>query len=69
MAADRIDGRKLLLSHRFLALMLGVHRPAVAVAIQALVRKRLITAACEVITITDRKELLKMADGTYTPPL
>ena len=25
MAADRIDGRKLLLSHRFLALMLRVH--------------------------------------------
>jgi CRP-like cAMP-binding protein len=68
MAADRIEGRKLPLSHKFLALMLGVQRPAVTVAAQALVRKGLIKARREIITITDRRGLVTMADGTYAPP-
>ncbi len=68
MAADRIDGRKLPLSHKFLALMLGVQRPAVTVAVQALERKGFIEAGRRVITINNRKGLVKMSTGTYAPP-
>jgi Mn-dependent DtxR family transcriptional regulator len=48
--------------------MLGVQRPAVTVAVQALERKGLIKAGREVITITDRKGLVEMSNGTYLPP-
>ena len=68
MAADRIDGRKLPLAHKFLAIMLGVHRPSVTVALQALERKGLIRAGREVITITDRQGLVRMSNGAYLPP-
>jgi len=68
MAADRMDGKELPLTHRFLALMLGVQRPAVTVVVQALERKGLIKAGREVITITDRKGLVEMSNGSYLPP-
>lgn len=68
LAADRIDGKELPITHKFLALMLGVQRPAVTVAVQALERKGLIKAGREVITITDRKRLVEMSNGTYLPP-
>ena len=38
MADDRLDGPDLPLTHEFLAMMLGVHRPGVTVAIQELER-------------------------------
>jgi len=68
MAADRMDGKELPLTHKFLALMLGVQRPAVTVAVQALEREGLIKAGREVITITNRKRLVEMSNGTYLPP-
>jgi len=68
MAADRIDGHELPLAHKFLAIMLGVHRPAVTVALQALERRGLIRAGREVIAITDRKGLVRMSNGAYLPP-
>ena len=68
MAADRIDGNELPLSHKFLGLMLGVQRPAVTVAVQALVRKGLIRAGREAIAISNRKGLLSLSNGTYLPP-
>jgi CRP-like cAMP-binding protein len=68
MAADRIDGNELPLAHKFLGLMLGVQRPAVTVAVQALVRKGLISARRQVITITNRKGLVSLSNGTYLPP-
>jgi CRP-like cAMP-binding protein len=68
LGADRIDGNELPITHKFLALMLGVQRPAVTVAVQALERKGLIKAGREVITITDRKRLVEMSNGTYLPP-
>jgi CRP-like cAMP-binding protein len=68
MAADRVDGNEVPLSHKFLGLMLGVQRPAVTVAIQTLVRKGLITAGREAITITNRKGLVRLSNGTYLPP-
>jgi CRP-like cAMP-binding protein len=68
MANDRIDGRKVPLTHRFLAIMLDLQRPAVTVAVQALEREGLIRAGRRVITIIDRKELERMSNGTYLPP-
>jgi CRP-like cAMP-binding protein len=68
MADDRIDDRELPLAHKFLAIMLGVHRPAVTVALQALERRGLIRAGREVITITNRKGLVRMSNGAYLPP-
>jgi CRP-like cAMP-binding protein len=67
MADDRIDGG-LPLTHRFLAIMLGVQRPGVSVAVKALERKGLIRAGRELITIIDRKGLVRLSNGTYLPP-
>jgi CRP-like cAMP-binding protein len=67
MADDRIDGGELPLTHKLLAIMLGVPRPSVTLAIHALERQGLISAKRGVITIIDRKGLLKLADGTYLP--
>jgi CRP-like cAMP-binding protein len=67
MANDRIDGDEVPLTHKLLAIMLGVQRPAVTVAVRALVRKGLIRAGREVIKIIDRKGLVKMSNGTYQP--
>jgi CRP-like cAMP-binding protein len=50
MANDRIDGPEVPLTHKFLAVMLGAHRPFVTLAVQALERKGLIRAGRQVIT-------------------
>ena len=55
MADDRIDGGELPLTHKFLSIMLGVQRPGVTVAVQALEHDGLISAKRGVITIVDRK--------------
>jgi CRP-like cAMP-binding protein len=68
MAQDRIGGREVPLTHRFLAVMLGVHRPFVTLTVQALERKGLIRAGRQVITIVDRNGLVKMSNGAYLPP-
>jgi CRP-like cAMP-binding protein len=67
MAQDRIDGTEVPLTPRFLAVMLGVHRPIVSVTVQALERKGLIRAGRQVITIVDRNGLVKMSNGAYLP--
>jgi CRP-like cAMP-binding protein len=67
MADDRLDGDELPLTHEFLAVMLGTHRPGVTLAVQALERERLITARRGSITILNRKGLEKRANGTYVP--
>jgi CRP-like cAMP-binding protein len=68
MANDRIDGRELPLTHKFLGIMLGVQRPAVTVAVRALEREGLIRAGRRAITIIDRKGLVRMSNGAYLPP-
>jgi CRP-like cAMP-binding protein len=68
MANDRIDGPDVPLTHKFLAVMLGAHRPFVTLTVQALERKGLIRAGRQVITIIDRKGLIKLSDGAYLPP-
>jgi CRP-like cAMP-binding protein len=65
MAADRLDNGELPLTHEFLAMMLGVRRPGVTVAIQELQREGLISRRRGRIVILDRAGLEKLSDGTY----
>jgi CRP-like cAMP-binding protein len=65
MADDRIDGDELPLTHEFLGLMLGTHRPGVTIALQALEKAGLITTRRSRVTILDRKALEKSSNGTY----
>jgi CRP-like cAMP-binding protein len=65
MADDRIDGDELPLTHEFLGLMLGTHRPGVTIALQALEKAGLITTRRSWVTIVDRKALEKNSNGTY----
>ncbi len=65
MAADRLDNGELPLTHEFLAMMLGVRRPGVTVAIQELQRDGLISRRRGRIVIVDRKGLEKLSNGTY----
>jgi len=67
-AQDRIDGTEVPLTHRFLAVMLGVHRPFVTRTVQVLEQRGLIRAGRQVITIVDRDGLVKMSNGAYLPP-
>ena len=57
MAHDRIDGDELPLIHEFLAVMLGVHRPGVTLALSHLEGRGVITAKRSNITVIDRKGL------------
>jgi CRP-like cAMP-binding protein len=67
MADDRIDSDELPLTHEFLAMMLGVRRPGVTVAVQQLEKAGVIARRRGRIVITDRKALEKLSNGTYVP--
>jgi CRP-like cAMP-binding protein len=67
MAHDRLGGETLALTHEFLGLMLGTHRPGVTLALQGLERAGFITTRRGKITILDRKALEKSSNGTYVP--
>jgi DNA-binding FadR family transcriptional regulator len=49
-------------------MMLGVRRPGVTVALQALERERLITHRRGVIVILNRDAMVKRSNGTYPGP-
>jgi CRP-like cAMP-binding protein len=68
MAQDRIGADQLPLTHEFLAIMLGVRRPGVTVALNLLEKRGLIGAARGVIVIVDREGLEEGANGTYGTP-
>jgi CRP-like cAMP-binding protein len=68
MAHDRLDGRVVPLSHDLLAVMLGVHRPAVSVALKALERRGLVRPGRVNITILNRKGLERYSKGAYVAP-
>jgi CRP-like cAMP-binding protein len=68
MAQDRIPGRDLLLTHEFLALMLGVRRAGVTVALQHFESRGLIATARGDIIIKDRDGLEESANGLYGVP-
>lgn len=65
MCHDRIDGDEVPLTHEFLALMLGVRRPGVTVALQNLEGGHLIKSERGLITIWDRARLENLAGGIY----
>jgi CRP-like cAMP-binding protein len=65
MAGDRTNGDAIPLTHEFLAIMLGVRRPGVTIAMQEFERRGLIDSARGTITILDRNGLLARANGYY----
>jgi CRP-like cAMP-binding protein len=67
MAADRVEGEELPLTHEFLSMMLGVRRPGVTIAIRELEREGTVERRRGRIFITDRKALEKKSNGTYQP--
>jgi CRP-like cAMP-binding protein len=68
MAHDRVDGDELPLIHEFLALMLGVRRPGVTIAIHSLEAQGLISNKRSNITIIDREGLEEVANASYGIP-
>jgi CRP-like cAMP-binding protein len=68
MAQDRIQGDILPLTHEFLSLMLGVRRPGVTVALEALRERGLISYRRGEITIKDRKGIACVAGDAYGTP-
>ena len=68
MSRDRVDDDEMLLTHEFIALMLGVRRAGVTGALQALESKGLIDTARGSVTMKDREGLEESANGLYGPP-
>lgn len=68
MAQDRQDGNEICLTHDFLALMLGVRRPGVTVALHVLEGQGLIRSVRGRILVIDREGLEEAADGAYGVP-
>lgn len=69
MANDRIKGHHVPLTHEFLALMLGVRRSGVTVALNLLEQRGHISGARGLIKIESRPGLEEAADGTYGPTI
>ena len=65
MMQDRSDGDELLLTHEFLAAMLGVRRPGVTTATHALEGMGSIRNRRGRIEVLDREKLLEMAGDAY----
>ena len=65
MAHDRMDGDEVPLTHEFLSLMLGVHRPGVTIALHLLEGAGMIRAKRGLITVRDRGKLEDAAGGSY----
>src|SRR5262245_16081344 len=68
MAQDRIDAKELVLTHEFLALMLGVRRAGVTIALQHYETQGLIATGRGSVTIKDRDGLEESANGLYGAP-
>jgi hypothetical protein len=68
MCDDRVSGGRITITHEFLAVMLGVRRPGVTVALQLLEGRGLIRATRGEITLRDRDGLVALADSGYGAP-
>ncbi|ANL37513.1 cyclic nucleotide-binding domain-containing protein (plasmid) [Rhizobium phaseoli] len=65
MVHDRTDGMTIGLTHEFLAVMLGVRRAGVTVALHLLEGKGLIRSTRRQIVILNRRGLIEEAHGSY----
>jgi CRP-like cAMP-binding protein len=65
MCHDRVDGGDIPLTHEFIAMMLGVRRPGVTVALHVLEGMQVIRAKRGVITVLDREKLEELAEDAY----
>ncbi len=65
MAQDRIGRNGLTVTHEFLAVMLGMRRPGVTVALHLLEGRGLIRSQRGHIEIVNRPGLVELADGSY----
>jgi CRP-like cAMP-binding protein len=61
MASDRLDKSEI-------AMMLGVQRPGVTIAMQGLERRGLVTCSRGQVIIVDRQNLEKVSNGAYSGP-
>jgi CRP-like cAMP-binding protein len=68
MSHDRLETDELHLTHEFLALMLGVRRAGVTIALGHLEGRGLISTARGAVTIVDRDGLEESANGLYGIP-
>ena len=68
MSHDRQDDDEILLTHDFLALMLGVRRPSVTIALHSLEGLGFIKATRGLIVVRKREELEEFAGAGYGVP-
>jgi CRP-like cAMP-binding protein len=68
MAQDRTDSREIALTHEFLAMMLGVRRPGVTMALHHLQSCGVIATARGSVSVVDREALEDAANGLYGAP-
>lgn len=68
MAHDRTVADDVAMTHEFLAVMLGVRRASVTVALDSFEKKGVIEARRGTITVVDRKAIEKMAGHFYGVP-
>ena len=68
MAHDRVRSPVVELTHEFLAIMLGVRRPGVTVALATLQAQGLVSLQRGAIIIQNRDGLLRLADRFYGAP-
>ncbi|CAO4136955.1 Crp/Fnr family transcriptional regulator [Methylorubrum extorquens] len=65
MIHDRLRKEEVLITHDFMALMLGVRRSSVTIAVHMLEGAHLIKAKRGRVRVLDREGLMEMAGGTY----
>ena len=65
MCHDRVEDDDIPLTHEFIAMMLGVRRPGVTVALHVLEGMQVIRAKRGLITVLDREKLEELADEAY----
>ena len=68
MCDDRIIGERFSITHEFLGIMLGVRRPGVTIALQALEGLLLIRSRRSEVIILNRVGLINLANGAYGYP-
>ncbi|MBZ9887208.1 Crp/Fnr family transcriptional regulator [Mesorhizobium sp. BR1-1-3] len=68
MCDDRVHGGRVVITHEFLAIMLGSRRPGVTVGLQVLEGRGFIYSRRGEVRIRDRSGLLASANGTYGQP-